>query len=305
MKILIAASAALLFIACDSNNSSKDKTISDIILAEKPADNISDYKPEEFEAGFFSPDSTAKQEQNDKFQQKQPPATKPVPNPEWDKKIIKTADLNMEVKDYNIFYNSLRQSIRDLGGYVAQEEQQQSEYKIENTIVIKVPVDQFDAALTKFGSGSEKINERKVTSKDVSAEYIDTKARTEAKKQVRLKYMDLLKQAKNMEEILSVQSEINEIQEEIESAASRIEYLGHSSSFSTINCTIYQVLDPGAKNNERPSFGERIASSFKSGWQWITELVVGLISIWPLYILIFVLIIIYKKIRSSIPKPTS
>jgi hypothetical protein len=33
--------------------------------------------------------------------------------------------------------------------------------------------------------------------------------------------------AKNMEEILSVQSEINGIQEEIESAAGRIEYLGH------------------------------------------------------------------------------
>ncbi len=192
--------------------------------------------------------------------------------------------------------------MRSLGGYVAQEEQTQSDYKIENTLTIKVPVDQFDNAVVLFTNNVEKINERKISSQDVTTEFVDTKSRMESKKQVRQRYMDLLKQAKNMEEILSVQSEINGIQEEIESATGRIEYLGHSSTFSTINLTYYQVLNSSAKDTDSPSFGTKLSSAFKTGWSWIGELFVGLVSIWPLFLLIFVLVIFYKKVRTVKPK---
>ena len=89
----------------------------------------------------------------------------------------------------------------------------------------------------------KELNEKKITSEDVTTEVIDTRSRLEAKKQVRLRYLDLLKQAKNMEEILSVQSEINGIQEQIESAAGRMEYLQHSSSFSTIHLTLLPGIE--------------------------------------------------------------
>jgi hypothetical protein len=220
-----------------------------------------------------------------------------LPNPDWDKKIIKTSDINLEVKDYNVYYSSLRENIRNSGGYLAQEEQTESDYKIENKLTIKVPVDQFDNAVSRFTANVEKLNEKRITSQDVTAEYVDTKSRIEAKKQVRLRYMDLLKQAKNMEEILSVQSEINEIQEEIESASGRIEYLGHSSAYSTINLTYYQVLNPSAKSNDAPNFGTKVSGAFKTGWGWITDLFVGLVSIWPLLLLVFAGIIIYKRAK--------
>jgi hypothetical protein len=181
---------------------------------------------------------------------------------------------------------------------VAQEEQTQSDYKIENTLSVKIPVDQFDNAVVLLTNDAEKINERKVTSQDVSSEFVDTKSRIESKKQVRLRYMDLLKQAKNMEEILNVQSEINGIQEEIESATGRIEYLGHSSAFSTINLTYYQVLNSSAKvTDSSPSFGTKVGNAFKIGWGWIVDLFVGLVSIWPLFILAFVLYLFYKRLK--------
>ncbi|MGZ8509712.1 MAG: DUF4349 domain-containing protein, partial [Chitinophagaceae bacterium] len=112
----------------------------------------------------------------------------------------------------------------------------------------------------------------------------------------------LLKQAKNMEEILSVQSEINGIQEEIEAAAGRIEYLGHSSTFSTIHLTYYQILNSSAKDTSEPSFGIKLSSAFKTGWSWIGDLFVGLVSIWPLFLLIFTGIIIYKRTKLQKPK---
>ena len=100
----------------------------------------------------------------------------------------------------------------------------------------------------------------------------------------------------------NVQSEINGIQEEIEAAAGRIQYLGHSTTFSTINLTYYQILNSSAKDTDNPSFGTKLSSAFRTGWNWIGDLFVGLVSVWPLFLLIFIAIVIYKRTRFQKPK---
>ena len=100
-----------------------------------------------------------------------------------------------------------------------------------------------------------------------------------------------------MEEILNVQSEVNSIQEEIEAATGRIDYLSHASAFSTINLTYFQVLNASAKNADHPGFGAKFVTAFSKGWGWIIELIVGFVSIWPLLLLVFTCIIIYKRTK--------
>jgi hypothetical protein len=217
------------------------------------------------------------------------------PKVDWNKKIIKNASINLEVKNYQSFNDLLHGNIKRFGGYVAQEEQNQTDYKIENSITIKVPVDQFDDLVTALTSGEQKLIDKKITSEDVTTQVVDTRSRMEAKKQVRLKYLDLLKEAKNMEEILNVQREINGIQEDIEAANGRVEYLSHSAAYSTINLTYFQVLNAWAKNDGEVSYGTKIWRSFKIGWHWIGEFLIRIISIWPLFFLGFACWFAYKK----------
>ena len=214
---------------------------------------------------------------------------------DWDKKIVKTATINVEIKNFKSFTELIRDNIKRSGAYAAQEEQIESNYKIENRVTIKVPVDQFDNLVAELTKGEEKITEKKITSEDVTTDIVDTKSRLEAKKQVRLRYLDLLKQARNMQEILSVQNEVNDIQEDIEAASGRIEYLSHASAYSTINLISFQVLNASAKDASEPSYGTKLWLSFKNGWNWIGDVLVGLISIWPLFLLGFACWFGYKK----------
>ena len=299
-KIFIALTAIALFISCKNENKSKNDSLA---VVEADLKTIEKYNPQsELNksgiVGNISDTIAAPQEGPGKAKQNQ---QTPLIKQDWDKKIIKTANLNLEVKDYNAYNSSLREKLKQFGGYIAQEEQSQSEYKIENILTIKIPVEQFDDAVNSISSSVKELNEKKITSEDVTTEVIDTRSRLEAKKQVRLRYLDLLKQAKNMEEILSVQSEINGIQEQIESAAGRMEYLQHSSSFSTIHLTFYQVLNGAAIDNDKPTFSTRITNAFRFGWNWIGELSIGIVSIWPLLLAVFGIIIFYK--RSNRPKP--
>lgn len=106
----------------------------------------------------------------------------------------------------------------------------------------------------------------------------------QAKIAVRDKYLQLLKQAKNMNEILQVQNEINDIQEDIEAANGRINYLQHSSAYSTINLSYYQYINGSTSKDEKPNFFIKMTDAFSTGTLFISNLILFLISIWPLLI---------------------
>lgn len=223
----------------------------------------------------------------------------PNQSADWDKKIIKTAYLKLEVKKIKVYVDIVHNAAKQHGGYVANEEQNQSEEKIESTISIKVPVEQFESLMNQLPNGAEKIVEKRITTEDVTGEVVDTKSRLQAKAQMRLKYLEFLKHSKNMEDVLKVQSEINNIQEEIESASGRINYLSHQSAYSTINLTFYQPLS-GFTPNNNPGFFTRSITAFKSGFHFIAELIIGLIAIWPIFVLVIAGSLIVKKYRITI-----
>jgi hypothetical protein len=307
MKLIYCAAwIAVMSIAlsCNSvnNDTSPKLTKTGIELAEVK-EYETNYKPGIMKmAGGETADSTVKQEPPGNGNPRKQPSA-PQQNIDWDKKIVKNASINAEVKDYKNFYASLREKIKSVGGYIAQEEQNQSDYKIENSLAIKVPVDQFDNALVQLTANTDKINEKKITSSDVTTEVVDTRSRMEAKRQVRARYLDLLKQAKNMEDILNVQNEINGVQEEIESAAGRIEYLNHASAFSTINMTFFQVLNVSAKDKDNPGFGTKLTNAFSIGSNWISDLFIGLVSIWPLFLVVAFVVIVYRRTKGRKEKP--
>lgn len=279
-KLLIATVLILsVFISCNKKGESSQFALADGELKELKIDETKSKEDgQQIPVDKFSPPST-----DTGYSLSQSPVKT---NPDWDKKIIKTADLTLEIRDFKKYNLHVQQAVKQYGGYIAQEEQNLSDEKLETTINIKVPVAQFDAMINGLPVTDSKLLERKITSDDVTGQVVDTKARLEAKKQMRQKYLEFLNRSKNMEEVLQVQREINDIQEQIESAASRVAFLSHQSAYSTINLSFYQPLDGFTSTGGSPGFLSRISNAFKNGISWVGELIVGLVSIWPLLLLV-------------------
>jgi len=102
-----------------------------------------------------------------------------------------------------------------------------------------------------------------------------------------------------MAEVLQVQNEINNTQVEVEGAAGRIAYLGHSSAYSTININFYQPLKPYDKEYSEPSYGSRIVSSFSAGVHVLAEMFIIMVSLWPLWLGLAFIWLFFKKLRSA------
>ena len=309
MKFILPAASLLVVLTIACNRADKAKSADMVSLERKmPADEGAFAKSDSTGTTYANTDADGGQKEADAPKQKGGTTgtgqSQPAANPDWDKKIVKTAELDVEVKNFRDYTERLHQKIRAAGGYIAQEQQNESAYKIENVVTVKVPVDRFDETVMQLSSDSDKLVSKKISSEDVTMQIVDTKSQLETKKEVRLRYLELLKQAHSMKDILQVQNEINDIQEQIDGAAGRIAYLGHAATYSTINLSFYQVLDATVKNQEEPGFLKKVSYSFTEGWSWLSSLMIGLVGLWPLLLSGLLVIIWWRKRKPFGPRKT-
>jgi hypothetical protein len=267
MKHFIIGCIAFAAISCHSSNESVAHTDKGTVIDENATQLVSD-----------STSAVGVSSAN------QPAIVLQSGSPEWEKKIIKTANLNLELKDYNSFNTAVHQSLKSFGAYIAQEQQLQSGGEISNTISIKVPVDQFEHLMNHLSSldRNVKVIDKQISSEDVSTQIVDTKSRIETKKKLRDKYFELMGQSKKMDDVIRVQNEINSITEDIEAASGRVEFMSHQSSYSTINLKYFQVLNGAGVDDTSPNFFTNIVNEFKQGGSIITNVFLFLVNIWPL-----------------------
>jgi hypothetical protein len=90
------------------------------------------YKMKDNHADYESTDSSSNNFQQSKKGQNTDKGVQ-TSKIDWNKKIVKTAFLNAEVKDYKAFSSTIYQKAKQFGGYVSNESQNSSEHKIENT----------------------------------------------------------------------------------------------------------------------------------------------------------------------------
>ena len=74
-----------------------------------------------------------------------------------------------------------------------------------------------------------------IDSQDVTEEYIDITARLKTKKELEARYLELLKKANKVEEIVSIEKEIGNLRSDIESIEGRLRYINNAVAYSTLD----------------------------------------------------------------------
>ncbi|GGH71466.1 hypothetical protein HNQ91_003233 [Filimonas zeae] len=212
----------------------------------------------------------------------------------WDKKMIRTADITLQVNNYDSFDNALHRQLVQFGAYISQEKQTGSGAGVENDVTIKVPVQQFEQVLNSFTGKGVVVKNKEVSATEVTAEVLDTKARNETKKLVRERYMELMGKAGKMKDVLTIQQELNNLQVNIESAQGRINYLENEAAYSTIHLKYYGMAT-ALEEGKKPGYWTRLLQELESGASVLGNVLLFFIGMWPLAVLGAVVWVIYKK----------
>ena len=228
------------------------------------------------------------------YSQNQSASQRAEPNAE--RKIIRNADFRMQVDNVEKSTAQIENMIKLKGGYTSSVNLSTNGSYVNNNITIRIPNEKLDSLLDDITKEATHVDHKRITSTDVTEEFVDLKIRLETKKQVRDRYIDILQnKAKTVEEILSSEERIRVIQEEIESKEGRLRYLSNQVSLSTIHLEIYQYDGTGIV---RATYLNKVGRAFANGWDNMKGFLLVLVNLWPFWIMLGIIIYFVRKWRT-------
>lgn len=199
-------------------------------------------------------------------------------------KIRKTANLNITVEDYKKARTEIEKIVKSGNAYIGSENEQNTTYSITNYMVIRVLNRDFDAMVNKLVTVARNVNSKNVTAEDVTAQFVDIQSRLKSKKEIENRYLDILQKASKVSDILEIEQKLGEIREEIEAKEGELKFLSDQVNYSTINLNFHQEFE--YTPTDRPGFFGRMGSAFGNGWSGFLSFLVGVVYVWPLWLIL-------------------
>lgn len=217
-----------------------------------------------------------------------------------EQKIIKTGDIKFESNDLDATYKQITTAVKSHKAIV-QNDTEGTEYgSVFRKLIVRVPSKSFDLFLNDISKGVSYFDSKEISSQDVTEEYIDIDARLKAKKVLEARYLELLKKANKVSEMLEIEAQLSAIREEIEAKEGQLRYMQSQISMSTITIEFYKKV--AVEGGATISYASKIWNAITSGFNGFSSFFIGLLSIWP-FLIILVVVIYY--IRKRFKKKTT
>lgn len=213
------------------------------------------------------------------------------------KKNIKTGGITYKSEDVDADYRSLVTLLPDFNAYVENENQTKTEQRIQYDLTVRVPSTQYDSLYNRLSNLGARVEHKYTNVQDVTERYYDLQTRLKNKEALEQRYRDLLSKATEIKDMLEIERQLNEVRTEIENLQGQFNYLSQQVSLSTLQLSFYEILPYTYNDGQRPGFGNRILSALSNGWSGLQLLVLGLITIWPLYVVVLLIVFIVLKLR--------
>ncbi|MBW2524076.1 MAG: DUF4349 domain-containing protein [Deltaproteobacteria bacterium] len=145
--------------------------------------------------------------------------------------LIYTAQLRLQVvqKEFPQTIDRVVDIAVALGGYIAQHD--------NASVQVRVPSPRFRDALKQMEKLG-KVTHRAVQAQDVTEEYHDLSVRLKSLRATRDRLEQFLNRAKNIQEVLAVEKELNRLNSEIDRIEGRMRFLASRAAFSTITVAL-------------------------------------------------------------------
>ncbi|PIF44055.1 uncharacterized protein DUF4349 [Chryseobacterium sp. 52] len=242
-----------------------------------------------------------------------------------DKQFIKTADVNMEVKDVYDATVSIEKSVQDLGGFVTYSNLQSNvisqdtyntsndnamlikKYQTENTMQIRVPTEKLGEFLVIINDKKLFLNSRTINAEDVTANI----------KYAEMEGKRIKKTGENIDQLKANKDKVKLDNDNM--ADGNLQQLANMDTsdhikYSTIDIYIKEpklriaeipvINTQNIDNKYKFNFIYDAKNAFVEGFYLIQKIAVGLITVWPLLLILGAVIYFLRKRKLTKPEHT-
>ena len=201
--------------------------------------------------------------------------------------IIYTANLTLESKDYDTARAALDAALNDAGGYL----ESSSEYSDVGSsrsvnLTFRVPEENYQSFLDAVAQAGN-VTYKSQQADDVTTQYMDVETRLANLEAQRTRLQELQAQADNLSDLLQIETSLTDVQSQIESWQSQLDWYSNQVQ----QCTVYVNLSE--VQNYTPtdeSFLGSVGAAFAQGWSnfvnGLQQLAVWLAGAWPVVLVV-------------------
>jgi hypothetical protein len=184
------------------------------------------------------------------------------------RKLIRTVDLQLEVKDSVGVAKRVEAMVHQMGGYVSASNAQRQGEVVVYTMTLRVPADRLDQALNTLRSLAVRIDREHQAVEDVTDRYVDLDAHRRTLEATERELAALLAESRQKGrkagEIMEIYEKLTEIRTQIEQIQAQINTYDKLAALSTINLELVpaEAARPVADTSWHPS--DTVRSSIRN-----------------------------------------
>lgn len=200
---------------------------------------------------------------------------------DWDRKIIRNAQLDLQVNNVESMLVTIRGITDGAEGLVFASSTSFDGDNQLATITLDVPAAQFDAVINSLRSanGVKKVQRESVTSQDVTDEYVDLQSRLKSLNASHDRLLDLIKQATNINDIVTLDDHLSDIETQIDQTTGRLNYLDQKTSFSRIVVSLSPVSIVTHENGGGVDLAQTVQDAWESSLNFTGDVLTAVVKV--------------------------
>lgn len=190
-------------------------------------------------------------------------------------KLIRRAELSIQTTQFDQAVQSLQDLVEQHGGYFEQSSVYGGSYRDVNAqrsgeYVVRIPAEKYDAFLSASGNLGY-VTQRTESSEDIGEQYYDTESRLRTQRTKQERLLELLEKAETMEDIISLENALSEVEYQIEQYTSTLNRYDALVGFATFNIYLSEVSKVTEEVGKTASLGSRMAAGFRSSLEGLVN----------------------------------
>ena len=213
-------------------------------------------------------------------------------------KLIYTANLTIESKDFDAARTALNEAVSAAGGYMeSSDESSYSGMGRSLSLTIRIPQDNYTSFLAAAAQAGNLVDKSEQV-QDVTTQYMDIEARLSNLTAQRTRLQELQATAENLSDLLEIESSLSDVQYQLESWQSQLNWYSQQVECSTVYLSLSEVKE---YTPTEESYLSQLSSALRNGWSGfvsgLQQLTVWVVGVWPLLTLMAAAALIVHLVR--------
>ncbi len=175
-----------------------------------------------------------------------------------DARIVRTANLELEVQDMAAALLSARSAIQGLGGYVSGSDAYDQGESRWASVTYRVPVARFGEAVDALRDEADRVVREATQSIEVTGQVMDLDARIANLRASEAALVEIMDRAGRIEDVLAVQIRLEEVRGQIEQLEAQRAHLADQAALSTLTVSWYTPVAAVAAAQEGWDLGSEV-----------------------------------------------